>query len=93
MMLFFYSEAMEYDIPFLRRQLAERRIGSHTHLPGNVLHQRPHQCLTRGHRPLVDGQQLVRHQSGLIHYAYTPAPSQAGQAFWLLKASSSVPEV
>ena len=53
--------AVEDDLPLLRRQFPEGHVSPHPHLPGDVLHQRPHQGLPWGHRSLVDGQGLVGH--------------------------------
>ena len=60
------GRAVEHDLPLLSRQLPERDIRTHAHLPGDVLHERPHQGLPGRDRALVDGERLVGHQGRFV---------------------------
>ena len=57
---------VEHDVPLLLGELSERNIRADSHVPGDVLHQGPHQGLPGGHRALVDGLRLVRNEGGLV---------------------------
>ena len=70
--------AVEDDLLLPRRQIPEGNIRPHAHVPGDVLHQGPHQALPRRNRPLVNGQGFVRHQAALIHRPHDPGPAAGG---------------
>lgn len=54
--VFFHRRTVEHDVLFFVGQVPEGHVGAHTHLAGNVLHQRPHEGLPGSHRTLVYGQ-------------------------------------
>ena len=62
----------------LRSQFPEGHDRPHAHFPANIRHQRPHQAVPRGHRPLVDGEGLVRHQSRQVHGVHHPRAAAFG---------------
>ena len=51
-------------------QLPERHVGAHAHRAADIHHQRPHQRVPRGDRPLFDGQRRVGDIGGLIGHAH-----------------------
>ena len=61
--------AVKDDVPLLLGEILEGHVGAHAHLPGDVLHQGPHQGLPGGHGALVDAEGFVRHQGSLVHGA------------------------
>ena len=63
----FLRRAVEYDVPFLVRQLVERDVSAHSHLPAHICHKRPHQCVPRCDRPIIDTYVPVRYKSRFIH--------------------------
>ena len=67
MMLF--GRAVKDDFLFFRSKVAERYIGAHAQIPGDIFHQGPHQGLPGRHGPFVDSQGIIRHQRILIHGA------------------------
>ena len=77
-----HRRAAENDIPFLLRQLPEGHIRTDTHLPGNVLHERPHERLPRKDSAFINGQAFIGNQRGFIHRADQtgPAAGSAGTA-------------
>ena len=70
-----FRRAVEDDVAFLGRQVAERHVKAHAHLAAHLLHEVPHQASPGKHRALVDGFALVGDQRGLVH-----APHGAGAA-------------
>ena len=69
---------MEHDLPLLSCQLPERDIRTHAHLPGDVLHERPHQGLPGRDRALVYGERLVGHQGRFVHRPHHARTLAAG---------------
>ena len=61
---------MQDDLLLPVGEIPERNVGTHAHLTGYVLHQRPHQRLPRSDRPLVDREGVVGDQSGFVHGAH-----------------------
>ena len=59
---------MENHFPLLFRQIPEGDIRPDAQIPGDILHQGPHQRLPGEDGALVDGQGFIRHQSGFIHH-------------------------
>ena len=63
------------DVLLPVRQVPEGHVGAHPHGPAHVGHQGPHEALPGGHRPLVNGEGVVRHQGGQVyrpHHAGAP---------------------
>ena len=72
------GRAVEDDLLLLRCEIPEGNVRAHTHVPGDVLHQGPHQALPRSDGTFVDGQGLVRHQAALVHRSHDPGPAAGG---------------
>ena len=64
-----FGRAVKDDFLFFRSEVAERYIGAHAQVTGDILHQGPHQGLPGRHSAFVDGQGVVRHQRILVHGA------------------------
>ena len=62
-----HRRAVVDDLLLLRRQVPEGHVRPDAHGPAHVGHQGPHQAVPGGHRPLVDGQGVIRHQGGAVH--------------------------
>ena len=56
----FLGGAVEDDVLFLRRQVAEGHVRAHAHLSADVGHQRPHQAVPWGDGAAIDGERVVR---------------------------------
>ena len=61
---------MKHDVLFFFRQLAERHVGAHAEVAGDVLHQRPHQRLPRAHGAFVNREGVVRYKGAFVHNAH-----------------------
>ena len=72
------GRAVEDNLLLLRRQIPEGNVRPHPHVPGDVLHQGPHQALPRCDRSFVDGQAVVRHQAAFVHRPHDPGPAAGG---------------
>ena len=72
------GRAVEDDLLLLRRQIPEGNVRPHAHVPGDVLHQGPHQALPRSDGTFVDGQGIVRYQAALVHRSHDPGPAAGG---------------
>ena len=77
------------DVPFLGRalvddrlfsvgQVSERHVGTHAHLPRDVLHEFPHEGSPRGDGPFVNGERLIGHEGVTIHEALDARPLAHG---------------
>ena len=66
----FFRGTVEDNVPLPLGQIPKRDIRAHPHVPGDILHQGPHQGLPGRHRPLVNGQGLVGNQGCLVHRAH-----------------------
>ena len=69
---------VEHDFPLFRCQQAKRYVGTHTQIPGDILHQRPHQCLPGQYSPLVYGKGFIGHEGRFIHNPDTPGTAALG---------------
>ena len=77
--LAFHWLAVEHDVAFGGRQLAERHVQPHAELPGGVTVEPPAAGVPRQHGPVVDALVLVRHQGVDVHLEQL-AGSVAGRA-------------
>ena len=60
--------SVENQIPLFFCQILKWYICTDAKFPGNILHQRPHQCLPGQHRPFVDRQVFIRYQGRFIYH-------------------------
>ena len=65
-----FGRAVIDDLFLFRRQVLEGDVGPDAHLPGDVLHQGPHQRSPGQDRSFVDGQVLVGHEGRFVHGAH-----------------------
>ena len=57
-----HCRTMKYNIPFFLYQFPERYIRPYAKISGDILHQRPHQCLSRTDCPVIDTDRLIWNQ-------------------------------
>ena len=72
------GRAVEDDLLLLRCEIPEGNVRAHTHVPGDIFHQGPHQALPRSDGTFVDGQGIVRHQTALIHRPHDSGSAAGG---------------